>query len=445
MFHTISQGFGALFEKFRGKTRLSEDEVKRSVAMIEKNLLEADVALSVVKKMTEAVRAQSLQQPMVKGFTAEQLLMRNVYEVLQTHLGDAQPLLLKGRPAVVLVVGTQGSGKTTMSTKTAHALLAEGKRVSLASVDVYRPAAREQLAILAQKIGVPCLPIDDESNPLVLAKKALTFAKSSDVLIVDTAGRFDVDERLMHELSDLATLLKPSEILFVGDALAGQSLLQTAQAFQKRLALTGIAFSRVDGDSRAGALLSVRAGLNLPIKCLGTGELPEDYERLKGAQMASRILGMGDLETLSQNMSTVMSERDAEDSMARMQSGKFHFGDLLTQLETMEKMSQKMGGLQKMMGFIPGMGNMQKALESMPNQGQILKRKKAMIQAMTEKERNGLVAWTNARKMRVSKGSGNSLNDVNELIKQFETMRAMFAKFGNNPQALMAAMGKMQR
>ena len=424
MFETLTERLESAFDKLRGKRRITETNISQSVKEIRRALLAADVHYRVAKEFTEEVKREALGQEVLKSVTPGQMLVKIVYDRLVALMGgEAAPLELKSKPAVILMAGLQGSGKTTFSAKLAKKLKSEGKKVLLAAADVYRPAAIEQLKILGEQIGVDVFAREDLKDPREIAREAMAYAKAHghSVVIVDTAGRLSIDEEMMREIRDLRELLQPDEILFVVDAMTGQDAVNTAKAFNDVLDYTGVVLTKLDGDARGGAALTIRKVVRKPIKFVGVGEKLDDLMPFHPDRMASRILGMGDVVTLVEKAQQTISEEEARRMQKRLAENKFDFEDLLSQLRQLKKM----GGLKDVLSMVPGMGKM---LKNVDLSDESFKHVEAIIQSMTPVERRKPEIIDKKRKMRIAMGSGTSVQQVNQLLRQLQEMRKMMRK-----------------
>ncbi len=426
MFEGLSQKLTAVFEKLRGRGALNEADVDAACREIRIALLEADVALPVVKDFIARVRARAVGQEVISSVTPGQQVVKIVHDELVEQLGsDAVPLhLAVSLPAVILMVGLQGSGKTTSSGKLAKRLReVDRKKVLLASLDTRRPAAQEQLAILAAQAEAGSLPIVAGDESLAITRRALESGRLEgyDVVILDTAGRLAIDEELMAEVKAVKELARPAETLLVVDAMTGQDAVNVASRFHETLALTGIIMTRLDGDARGGAALSMRSVTGQPIKFFGSGEKLDAFEVYHPSRIAGRILDMGDVVSLVEKAAAEIDMQAAEKMAAKMQSGRFDFNDLAAQLQQM----RKMGGMQGIMGMMPGAGKLKSAMEEANIDDRMIKRQEAMIQAMTPAERGDVDLLNASRKRRIAKGSGMDVAAVNRLIKQYLQMRDM--------------------
>jgi signal recognition particle subunit SRP54 len=426
MFDALTTRLGDVFDRLKRRGALSEADVGEALREVRVALLEADVALPVVKDFIAAVREKAVGAEVIRSITPGQMVVKIVHDHLVETLGAAaEPLSFRTTPpAVVLMVGLQGSGKTTTTAKIAKRLFErERKKIMLASLDVARPAAQEQLAILGTQIGVATLPIIAGQSPLEIARRALTAARNEgfDILMLDTAGRLAIDEALMAEVQAIRDATKPVETLLVADAMTGQDAVNVARAFEDKIGLTGIVLTRIDGDARGGAALAMRAVTGKPIKLLGTGEKMDALEEFHPERIAGRILGMGDVVSLVERAAETIDRDEAEKLAAKMQKGSFDLDDFAKQLRQM----QKMGGMSGIMGMLPGVGKIKKQLADANIDDRMLKRQEAIILSMTKQERRDYKLLNAKRKVRVAKGSGTSVPEINRLLKQFQDMSRM--------------------
>ena len=428
MFEALTDKLGAVFSKITSRGVLSEADIDSAMREIRVALLEADVSLSVVKDFINHVKAEALGEKVVRSVQPGQMVVKIVHDELVKLLGSEGTELNLNAPApvVILMTGLQGSGKTTTSAKIANKLK-KHKRVLMASTDVYRPAAREQLNDLGKQIGVDCLDIREGEKPLEITKRALEKAKTGvyDVLILDTAGRLQIDEMLMDELVEMKALAKPTEILLVSDALIGQEACNVAKAFNEKLGITGLVLTRIDGTSRAGAALSMKMVSGVPIKFLGTGEKTDEIEAFHADRIAGRILGQGDVVSLVEKAMETMDKKQAEQDMLAMMKGKFDLNDLLSQLRSMKKL----GSMGSVLSMIPGIAKYKAQLEQI-NGDEILKKQEAIILSMTKKERAFPDIIKASRKKRIASGAGVEVSEVNKLLKSYEQMASMVKQMG---------------
>ncbi len=428
MFDSLSDRLGGVFDKLRGRGALQEQDVRDAMREVRVALLEADVALPVVRRFIDQVTELAVGQSVLKSVTPGQQVVKIVNDALVEMLGGAETVgldLAATPPVVIMMVGLQGSGKTTTTAKLGKLLKEQqGKKVMMASLDVNRPAAQEQLKVLGEQVGVATLPIIAGQTPTDIAARALHSAKlqAVDVLLLDTAGRLHVDQQLMDEMKAVAAIADPREALLVVDALTGQDAVNVAQSFSGQIALTGVVLTRMDGDARGGAALSMRAVTGKPIKFAGTGEKLDAIEPFHPGRVAGRILGMGDVVSLVEKAAAAVNADDAERLAQRMAKGQFDMNDLRAQLRQM----QSMGGLGMLAGMMPGMKKAKAAMAQSGMDDRVLLRMDAIIGSMTPKERAKPDLLNAKRKIRVAKGSGTQVQDINKLIKMHQEMeRAM--------------------
>ena len=429
MFESLSGRLGDVFDRLKRRGALREADVEAALRDIRVALLEADVALPVVKDFIGAIRERAVGHEVLKSVTPGQMVVKIVHDHLVDLLGrEVSELNLSGPPPrVVLMVGLQGSGKTTTSAKLAYRLRTkERRRALLASLDVQRPAAQEQLAVLADQAGVASLPIVPGQTPVAIAQRAVETATRSgdDVVILDTAGRLHIDEALMAELEAIRDRVRPHETLLVADALTGQDAVNLARTFHERVGLSGIVLTRIDGDGRGGAALSMRAVTGQPIKLVGVGEKIDALEAFHPDRMASRILGMGDVVSLVERVAETVDREEAEQLAAKMQKGSFNLDDLATQLQQM----RKMGGMSGILGMLPGVGKIRQQLADHQIDDRMIARQLAIIGSMTPKERRNPQILHASRKRRIAAGSGTAVPEVNKLLKQYQQMQTMMKR-----------------
>lgn len=429
MFDSLQERLGDVFDKLTRRGALSESDVTAALREVRVALLEADVALPVVKDFIDGVRETAIGQEVLRSVTPGQMVVKIVHDHLVETLGrEAVELNLEVTPpAVVLMVGLQGSGKTTSTAKIARRLRERGKKkVLMASLDVRRPAAQEQLAVLGVQADVRTLSIVAGEPPVAIARRAVQTAalEGYDVVLLDTAGRLAIDEALMAEVAAVRDAAKPCESLLVADAMTGQDAVTVATRFNEAVGLTGIVLTRVDGDARGGAALSMKAVTGCPIKILGTGEKLGDIEAFHPDRVAGRILGMGDVVSLVEKAAETIEQDKAEKLARKIQKGKFDLNDLADQL----KQIQKMGSLSDLMGMIPGMPKAQAQLKNAQIDDSMVKRQLAIMSSMTPKERERPELIKASRKQRISKGSGTSVQEVNKLLKQHQEATRMMKK-----------------
>ena len=429
MFDSLTDRLGTVFDKLTRRGALSESDVDAALREVRQALLEADVALPVARDFIKTVRERAVGEEVVKSVTPGQMVVKIVNDALVETLGsEAVEINLNAvPPAPILMVGLQGSGKTTTTAKLAKRLVErDKKKVLMASLDTRRPAAMEQLKVLGQQISVPTLPIVEGQNPVDIAKRAMQAAKLQgfDIILLDTAGRMHVDEALMAEVKAVQAVANPVETLLVADSLTGQDAVNVAEQFNKRLNLTGIVLTRIDGDGRGGAALSMRAVTGCPIKLLGVGEKLDELETFHPDRIASRILGMGDVVSLVEKATENIDEEQAEQLAKKIQKGQFDLNDLLDQLRQISKM----GGLDGLMAMLPGVGKMKKQIAAANIDAKLIKRQEAIILSMTAEERLKPKVIHASRKKRIAAGSGTSVQEVNRLLKQFKQMSGMMKK-----------------
>jgi signal recognition particle subunit SRP54 len=445
MFDSLTDRLSETLRSITGKARLSEDNIKDALRDVRKALLEADVALPVVKGFIDQVRSRALGQQISKALNPGQQFLKIVQTELVSTMGEANESLNLAQqpPAIILMAGLQGAGKTTSVAKLARFLKErEKKKVLVVSADVYRPAAIQQLQTLAGEIGADCFPSSADQKPLDIARAALDHAKRQffDVLIVDTAGRLHIDEELMVEIKQLHAALNPVETLFVIDAMIGQDAVNTAKAFNDALPLTGVILTKADGDARGGAALSVRHITGKPIKFLGMGEKVDALEPFHPDRIASRILGMGDVLSLIEQVERSVDKEKAEKLIKKVTKGqKFDLNDLREQLQQMKNM----GGLTSMLDKLPGLGNIAQAAQ-MANANKQFSQMEAIINSMTPWERRNPEELSGSRKRRITEGSGTSVQDLNRLLKQHKQMAKMMGKMkGGGMAKMMRGLGGM--
>ncbi len=428
MFETLSEKLGGVFDKLRGKGALSENDVMAVSREIRIALLEADVALPVVKDFIAGIKDKAVGQDVIKGVNPGQQVIKIVNDALVELLGSqTQDLTFATPPCAYMMVGLQGSGKTTSTAKIAKWISSrQNKKVLMASLDIYRPAAQEQLAQLGTQTEIATLPIISGQKPLDIARRAMDTARKEgyDLVILDTAGRLSIDEDLMKEIEAIKKEIKPVETLLVADAMTGQDAVQTAKTFDERVDLTGIVLTRIDGDARGGAAMSMKAVTGKPIKLMGTGEKWDALEPFHPERIAGRILGMGDIVSLVEKAAETVDRDAAEKMAAKFQKGQFDFNDLLSQMQQMSKM----GGMGAMMKMLPGLGKMAGQIEEAGVDDGFIKRQAAMIQSMTPQERAKPELLNASRKRRIAAGSGASVQELNKLEKQLKQMQTMMKR-----------------
>ncbi len=442
MFDSLSSRLSGIFDTLTKRGALSDADVTAAMREVRRALLEADVALDVVRSFTDAVKAKAVGQDVVKSVTPGQMVVKIVHDELVAMLGsDAEPIDLNApAPVAIMLVGLQGSGKTTTCAKIAKRLTEQSKhKVLMASLDTRRPAAQEQLRVLGEQVRVATLPVIAGQTPQQIAGRAMEAGKLGgyDVVMLDTAGRIHIDEALMAETAEIRDIAGPHETLLVADSLTGQDAVNLATSFNERIGITGIVLTRVDGDGRGGAALSMRAVTGKPIKLLGTGEQMEALEDFHPDRIAGRILGMGDVVSLVERAAETIDHEKAEQIAQKMRKGAFDLDDLAEQLAQMERI----GGMSSMLGMLPGVGKMKKQIDAANLDDSILKRQRAIISSMTPKERRVPKLLNASRKRRVAAGSGTNVQEINKLIKMHRQMADMMKKMGRKKGMLGALMG----
>ncbi len=432
MFDALQDKLGKVFDGLTGRGALSEKDVNEALREIRVALLEADVALPVVKKFIDDVRPQAVGENVIKSIKPGQLVVKIVHDELVSVLGgdeEPPPLKIDSPPAVIMMAGLQGSGKTTTTGKLAKRLKEQDrKKVLVASLDTRRPAAMEQLKILADQVGVDALPIVTGQLPADIARRALQAAKFGgyDVLMLDTAGRTTLDDQMMNEADEIAKIASPNETLLVADALTGQDAVETARRFNERLPLTGLVLTRMDGDGRGGAALSMRHVTGLPIRFIGMGEKLDGLDVFDARRIAGRILGQGDIVSLVEKAKLELDQAEAERVAKKMQKGQFDLDDLAGQLKQM----QRMGGLGGLMELMPGVKNAKQQMAAAGVDDRMLKRQEAIIYSMTPKERRKPELLQASRKRRIAAGAGVDVAEVNKVLKMHRNMADMMKKLG---------------
>ena len=439
-FESLSEKLNAAFKKLRGKGRLTQADIKEAMREVRMALLEADVSYKVVKDFTKTVTERASGAEVLEALSPAQMVIKIVNEELCRLMGSENQKLNFGSksPAVVMLVGLQGAGKTTNGAKLAGYIRRQGKRPLLAACDIYRPAAIKQLETVGAQLNIPVFQMG-QTNPVDIAKAAVEHAKrhGNDVVFLDTAGRLHIDEALMDELKNIRDAVEPSEILLVVDAMTGQDAVNAATAFDEALGVTGVMLSKLDGDARGGAALSIRAATGKPIKFIGVGEKLDMIEPFHPDRMASRILGMGDVLTLIEKAEQSFDEKKALEAAEKLRANKFSLSDYLDQMAQLKNM----GDLQDLAGMIPGLDA--KALKGAKMDDKMLAHQEAIILSMTQGERDNPSMLNSSRKKRIAAGSGTSVVDVNRLIKQFDAMQQMMKQFsGKNMKKLQKKMGK---
>ncbi|MDD6890321.1 MAG: signal recognition particle protein [Bacteroidales bacterium] len=443
MFENLSEKLERSFKILKGQGKISEINVAETLKDVRRALLDADVNYKVAKTFTDTVKAKAIGQNVINAIKPQELMVKIVHDELASLMGgDSAPINLSGNPTVILMSGLQGSGKTTFSGKLAKKLKSEkGKRPLLVACDVYRPAAIEQLKVLAEQINVPVYTEEGNTNPVEIAENAIKHAKFNhyDLVIVDTAGRLAIDEAMMSEIAAIKKAIKPQETLFVVDSMTGQDAVNTAKEFNDRLDFDGVVLTKLDGDTRGGAALSIRAVVTKPIKFVGTGEKLDAIDMFHPSRMADRILGMGDIVSLVEKAQQQFDEKQAIELQRKIAKNQFNFNDFLAQIQQIKKM----GNLKDLASMIPGVG---KQIKDMDIDDNAFKSVEAIIGSMTAAERQTPAIINGSRRKRIAKGSGTSLQDVNRLLTQFEqTQKMMKAATSKNPLKAMNAMRQMRR
>lgn len=440
VFEGLSEKLQNIVKKMKGSARVTDKDVKAMMREIKLALLEADVSFKVVKDFISIITERAVGQDVLESLTPGQQVVKIVHEELIKLMGSVPAKLTfsSAPPSVYMMVGLQGSGKTTTTGKLANHLRKEGKRPLLVACDVYRPAAVKQLQVVGGQLDIPVFEMGTDNNPVDIAKKAVAHAKSMqfDVVIIDTAGRLHIDEELMDELKRLKETVRPHEILLVVDAMTGQDAVNVATSFNEKLGIDGIILTKLDGDTRGGAALSTRAVTGKPIKFTGLGEKLSDLEPFYPDRMASRILGMGDVLSLIEKAQTAFDEKQAMELEKKMRTASFTLDDFLDQMQQLKKM----GPLNQIIGMIPGLDS--KALKGANLDEKQFARTVAIVQSMTKQERNNPSVLNASRRTRIAQGSGTNVADVNRLIKQFEDMKKMMKSLsGPKGKKLMKGMG----
>ena len=428
MFDSLTDKLESAFKTLRGQGRITEINIAQTVKEIRKALIDADVNFKIAKDFTDEVKEKAIGANVMKAVSPGQLMIKIVHDELVSLMGKTKAeISLQGNPAVILLAGLQGSGKTTFAAKLAMHLQQKGKQPMLVACDIYRPAAIEQLKVLGSQINVEVYTEDDNKDVCAISKNAIASAKnkSANVLIIDTAGRLSIDNQMMDEISRLRNTVNPSEILFVVDSMTGQDAVNTAIAFNEQLNFDGVVLTKLDGDTRGGAAISILKAVNKPIKFVGIGEKLDAIDVFYPDRMASRILGMGDIVSFVEKAQEVFDEQESRKLQKKIRQSQFDFNDLLNQM----KQIKKMGNIKDLMSMIPGVNKMIKD-EDIDNDS--LKHIEAIIQSMTPRERINPEMLNGVRRKRIAMGSGTSVQEVNQLVKQLDQMRKMMKKM-NKP------------
>lgn len=440
MFQALTKNLTKIFDKIKGTGTLNEDQIDSAMRDIRVALLEADVALPVARSFIANVKEKAQGQEIIKSVSPAQMIIKIINDELVNLLAptkEESALNLNSAPPVnILIVGLQGSGKTTASAKLALKLKNQNKKVLLVSLDTYRPAAQEQLKILSSDIGVDSLEIMKEQSPLEITNRAIKEAKLSgyDVVIYDSAGRLHIDEAMINEVALVKKAINPTETLLVIDSMIGQDAITVASNFDEKLSISGVILSRIDGDSRGGAALSVRHSTGKPIKFLSTGEKPADFEKFNAETIASRILDMGDIVSLVEKASSLIDQEEAEKTAARLKKGKFDLDDYISQIKNIKKL----GGFSSIMSMIPGMSKFSDKIGDTSAKEKMLNQQEAIVSSMTKKERRNPDILNASRKQRIAAGSGTSPQQINNLLKQFKQISTFMKKASKmDPKSMM--------
>ena len=436
IFEGLSDKLQGALSKLKSKGKLTEKDVKDAMREVKLALLEADVNFKVVKDFIKKVQERCVGQEVMESLTPGQYVIKIVNEELTSLMGDvsSKVVISPKPPTVIMMVGLQGAGKTTTSGKLGGYFKKQGKRPLLVACDVYRPAAIKQLQVVGEKLDIPVFNMGDKESPVNIAKAGLSHAlkNNNDLVIIDTAGRLHIDENLMDELKSIKSEVRPHEILLVVDSMTGQDAVNVAESFNEALGVDGVVLTKLDGDTRGGAALSIRAVTQKPIKFIGMGEKLDDLEPFHPDRMASRILGMGDILSLIEKAQESMDLDKARELEQKIKKQDLDFEDFLQQMEQI----QNMGPLDKILGMMPGMGNIKDQLGDVDLNGKEMKRTKAIVQSMTVEERRNPVILNASRKKRIARGSGTSVQDVNRLIKQFNEMKKMMKMFTGSQKSM---------
>ena len=445
MFKSLTNNLTKIFDKIRSTGTLSQAQIEESMRDIRIALLEADVSLPVIKEFIDNIKIKAHGAEIVKSVSPGQMMVKIIHDelvlLLSSEDNTSQLNLNTPPPANILLVGLQGSGKTTASAKLALKLKQQNKKVLLVSLDIYRPAAQEQLAILAKSIEVDSLAIINGEKPLDITKRAIAEAKLSlyDVVIYDSAGRLHIDNEMIDEVKSVKEMIKPIETLLVIDSMMGQDAITVASAFNQALEVSGVILSRIDGDAKGGAALSVKSSIKKPIKFLSTGEKLADFENFDPARIASRILDMGDIVSLVEKASSLIDQQEAQKAAEKMKKGNFDLNDYIAQI----KMIRKLGGFGSIMKMIPGVSKITSQLSGTQDNDKLLNQQEAIVLSMTKKERKNPDILNASRKKRIATGSGTNVQQVNMLIKQYMQIRVMIKKASQmNQRSFLSSFGK---
>ena len=427
MFNSLSEKLESAFKHLKGQARINELNVANTLKDIRKALLDADVNFKIAKEFTDSIKEKAIGAKVINAISPGQLMVKIVQDELTALMGNEASLMdLSKSPTIILVAGLQGSGKTTFSGKLANYLKAQKKSPLLVAADIYRPAAMDQLTLLGEQIGVDVFVERENKNAVSIAQNALVYAKANNknVIIIDTAGRLAVDEVMMNEVSAIKNEIQPQEILFVVDSMTGQDAVNTAKVFNERLDFTGVVLTKLDGDTRGGAALSIKYTVNKPIKFMSSGEKLDTLTVFHPERMAQRILGMGDITSLVEKAQSQFDEAEAKKLEKRIRKNQFDFEDFLTQIQQIKKM----GNLKDLMGMIPGMG---KSLKDVDIKDDAFKGVEAIIQSMTVLERRNPDLLSTSRKQRIAKGAGKDIGEINAFMKQFDQMKQMMKQMSS--------------
>ena len=430
IFESLSDRLQETFKKLRGHGKLTEDDVNEAMREVRMALLEADVNFKVVKNFIKTVKERAIGQDILETLTPAQVVIKIVDEELTNLMGGTQSRIniSPNPPTIIMMAGLQGAGKTTSAGKLGLSLKKQGKRPLLVACDIYRPAAIKQLQVVGKQLDIPVFSMEPGTDAVTIAKSSIAYSQShaNDVIIIDTAGRLQIDEALMQELRDIKAEVKPHEILLVVDAMTGQESVNVAQTFNDSLGLDGVIMTKLDGDARGGAALSIKAVTNVPIKFIGMGEKLEPLQPFHPDRMASRILGMGDVLSLVEKAQQTFDMEEAKKMEKKLRKDEFTLDDFLSQMQQVKKL----GSLENILGMIPGMGGLKKQLEGqdIDLDGKEMRQIEAIIRSMTPKERADITIINGSRRKRIAMGSGTRVQDVNKLLKQFGEMRKMMKK-----------------
>jgi signal recognition particle subunit SRP54 len=440
MFENLTEKFERAFKVLKGQGQITEINVAETLKEVRRALLDADVNFATAKNFTNTVKEKALGRNVLTAVSPGQLMIKICHEELVELMGGNETEInLKGNPAIILMSGLQGSGKTTFTGKLGNYLKSKkGKKVLLVACDVYRPAAIDQLHVLGEQLGIEVFSDKEEKNAVTIAQNAIQHARSNSfsVVLVDTAGRLAIDEQMMNEIERIKNAIQPSETLFVVDSMTGQDAVNTAKAFNDKINFDGVVLTKLDGDTRGGAALTIKSVVDKPIKFVGTGEKMDALDVFYPSRMADRILGMGDVVSLVEKAQEQFDEEQARKLQKKIMKDQFDFNDFLAQLQQIKKM----GNMKDLMGMIPGMG---KAIKDVDIQDDAFKHIEAIIQSMTPKERSNPGIINQSRKMRLAKGSGTDIQEVNKLIKQFDDMKKMM-KMMSNPRNMASMMSQIK-